>query len=297
MSLIPKNTADWARGIEIDHPGAFSPLIVRIANAVLWPLVRVLFRPRLEGVENLPKTGPYLLVANHSAGAGIAEILCFIALYLRQVGPHRPLAGFALPQGFRVFPLSRLLKSIGAIPSTYNAARQTLEKKVPILVFPGGDHETLRPVWQANRVDFAGRTGFLTIARESGVPIVPMGISGSHYTCPILLRSGLLAWFFLVPRMIGLKRWGISVTGLLGAVALFLLVPLGLEWRLLLIWLWLGSPFVFIPVVPWPIRLQIGQAIASQDLFGTGTEPELKIALQRIEREVELLVTAANPAK
>jgi len=294
MSWIPKNTSEWARGIEVDNPGAFSPLFVRVANGLLWPLVRVFFRPRLEGIENLPKDAPYLLVANHSAGAGIAEFMCIIALYLRQVGPDRPMAGFMLPQGFRIFPLSLLLRTSGAIPSTYDAARLTLAKRVPVLVFPGGDHETLRPIWQANRVDFGGRTGFLKIARESGIPIVPLGIHGSHYTCPILLRSELLSMLLVVPRVIGLKRWGISLTGILGAAAILMLAPLGLEWRLLLTWVWLGSPLIFIPIVPWSIRLRIGKPLAPQDLFGAGTDQELMDALGCVERYVELLVKGST---
>lgn len=290
MSWIPRGTSEWARGIEVDNPGVFSPLLVRIANRLLWPLVRVLFRPRLEGVQNLPKDCPYLLVANHSAGAGIAEIMCIIALYLRHVGPTRPLAIFALPQGFSVHPLSLLLKSIGAIPSTYEAARKTLKMNVPILVFPGGDHETLRPVWKANQVDFGGRTGFLKIARESGVPIVPLGIRGAHYTCPIFMRSESLAWILLAPRMLGLKRWGISLTGVIGAAAILALAPLSLEWRVLLIWVWLGSPLVFMPIIPWSIRLNIGQPLKPHDLFGNESEHELHGALQRVQREVEGLI-------
>jgi 1-acyl-sn-glycerol-3-phosphate acyltransferase len=286
--------SEWERVIEVDNPSAFSPLVVRIAHALFWPLVRLLFRPCLEDVENLPKDGPYLLVANHSAGAGIAEIMCITVLYLRQVGPDRPLALFALPQGFSVSPLSLLLKSIGAIPSTYDAARQTLAKRVPILIFPGGDHETLRPIWQANRVDFGGRTGFLKIARESGVPIVPLGIHGSHYTCPILLRSELLSWLLVVPRVIGLKRWGLSLTGILGAAVILTLAPIGLEWRLLLTWVWLGSPLVFMPIVPWRIRLRIGKPLATQELFAAGADHELVDALGRVEREVELLVKGST---
>lgn len=291
MKRLLPTTADWARGIEVENPGAFSPRVVRIANAVLWPLVRLLFRPILRGVENLPRDKPFLLVANHSAGAGIAEIMCFIALYLRQVGPDRPLAGFALPQGFSVFPLSKLLKSIGAIPSTYDAAKKTLEKGVPILIFPGGDYETLRPLWQANRVDFGGRTGFLNIARESAVSIVPLGIHGAHYTCPIFLRSEWLAWMLLVPRLIGLKRWGISLPGIIGAAAILLLAPLGMEWRLLLTWLWLGSPLVFLPIIPWRIRMQVGKPIAAHELFSG--EPDMQQVLRRVERDIEALISAS----
>lgn len=143
---LGRNTADWAKNIRIDQPGVIAPWVARVSNSVLYPVVRLLFRARLRGIEQLPNDKPFLLVANHSAGAGIAEIMSFIALYLRHAGSQRRLAGFALPQGFSMFPLSRLLRSIGAIPSTYDAAQQTLGQGVPILIFPGGDHETLRPV-------------------------------------------------------------------------------------------------------------------------------------------------------
>ena len=285
---LGRSTADWARGIKIDQPGVIAPWVARVANRVLYPLVRLLFRARLRGIEHLPNDKPFLLVANHSAGAGIAEIMSFIALYLRHAGSERRLAGFALPQGFSVFPLSRLLHSLGAIPSSYQAAQQTLGQSVPILIFPGGDHETLRPVWQANRVDFGGRTGFLKIARDAGVPIVPLGIHGSHYTCPVFLRAQWLAWVLVVPRLLGLKRWGISLTSLLGAAAIFACVSLAIEWRALIVWLWLGSPLVFLPIVPWRITLTIGTPIEPEQLFG-GTD-DLPSALKQVEQTVEQLV-------
>ncbi|MDF1630081.1 MAG: 1-acyl-sn-glycerol-3-phosphate acyltransferase [Alcanivoracaceae bacterium] len=285
---LGRSTADWAKDIKIDQPGVIAPWVARVATSVLYPLARLLFRARLRGIEHLPNDKPFLLVANHSAGAGIAEIMSFIALYLRHAGSQHRLAGFALPQGFSVFPLSRLLKSIGAIPSSYEAAQQTLTQGVPILVFPGGDHETLRPVWQANRVDFGGRTGFLKIARDAGVPIVPLGIHGSHYTCPVFLRAQWLAWVLVVPRLIGLKRWGVSLTGLLGAAAIFACVPLAIEWRALIVWLWLGSPLVFLPIVPWRITMTIGAAIEPEKLFAD--KDCLPGALTQVEHVVERLV-------
>lgn len=294
MARLPTRTSDWAQGIALGRPGVFSTRLVWAAQRILWPLVRVCFRPRMRGADNLPDDTPYLLVANHSAGAGIAEILCFVALYLRQVGAHRPLAGFALPQGFRVFPLSRLLRAIGAVPSTYEAARDTLAKGVPILVFPGGDHETLRPVWQAHRVDFGGRVGFLKIAREAGVPIVPMAIRGSHFTCPIFLRARWLAWVLVAPRLIGLKRWGISLTSVLGVLAIFLLVPLHTGYQCLLAWLWLGSPFVFLPIIPWRITFRIGTPIAPADLFADDGEADLQDVLGRVEGVIAALVADAG---
>lgn len=292
MPKIPflSSTEQYSHGIAVEHPGRFSPLFVRLVRVLIWPWVRVCFRPRLDGVEHLPPQGPYLLVANHSAGMGFAEITSFMALYLRQVGPGTPMAGFALPQGFHLFPLSWIWKAAGAIPSSYEAARKTLAAGVPILMFPGGDYETLRPIYRANRVDFGGRTGFLKIAREAGVPIVPLGIRGAHYTCPIFLRSRWLAWLLVVPRVAGIKRWGLSLPGIVGALGIGWCTSIALVWRLVLIWLWLGSPLVFLPCIPWRIRMRIGRPIAPSGLFTEAEDPTLKRALATVERTIEALV-------
>lgn len=278
----------------MEHPGQFAPFFVRLVHAWVWPFLNLCFRPTLAGMENLPAKGPYLLTANHSAGAGIAEIICFVALYLRNVGPEKPLAIFALPQGFHVFPISWFWKSVGAIPSTYEAARKALAAGVPILMFPGGDHETLRPIYAADQVDFGGRTGFLKIAREAGVPIVPMGIRGSHYTCPIFLRARWLAWLLVTPRLMGIKRWGISLPGIAGSLAILFCTFVPLEYRLLLTWVWLGSPLVFLPCIPWTIRMRIGQPIESSELFSEEDAPTLARPLNRVERAIEALVRESN---
>ena len=265
--------------------------MVRLVARYIEPFVRLCYRPTLDGIANLPERGPFLLVANHSAGLGVAEILSFLALYLRDVGPERPLTGFAIPIGFRVWPLSAAHRALGTIPSTYEAAEQALSAGVPILVFPGGDHETLRPVWQANRVDFGGRLGFLRIARAAGVPIVPLGIRGSHYTAPMLLRSRLLATLLVVPRLMGQKRWGISLLGVIVAALIAWSGPGTWPLRAALSWLWLGSALSFVPWIPWTIRMRVGAPIAANDLFaGEGTEEELRRALPRVEAAVQALV-------
>ena len=281
----------WAKGVEIAQPGRVSPRLVALIRRWLLPAVRLLWRPTLTGTENLPVNGPFLLVANHSAGIGAAEIHCFLALYLAQVGPDRPLAGFALPLGFRVWPLSALHRELGTIPSSYAAAEATLARGVPILFFPGGDHESLAPVWLANRVDFAGRLGFLHIARAAGVPIVPLGIRGGSLTAPILLRAKWLANLLVLPRFVlGVKRWGVSLLGLLVAILLGAFLPVTWPLRAALIWLWLGSPLIFLPWVPWTVRMRIGPPLAAADLFGEGADTELPRALARVEAAVQAQV-------
>ena len=261
---------------------------MRGATRALGPLVRLWFRPRLEGLENLPD-GPFLLVANHSGGMAFAEIASFVLAWAEHTRLERPLAGYAHTIGFRVFPLSWVLGRVGAIPSTYEAAYETLGGGVPILMFPGGDHEAFRPIWRAHEVDFGGRKGFLRIARRMNVPIVPMGIRGSHVTVPTFWRSRLLPWLLVLPRAVGVKRWPVTLPGLAGAAAIAIAVPLAWWWRAALAWAWLVSAAQFLPVIPSPIRMRIGAPLPPDALFGED-DASLDRALAGVEGEVQSLV-------
>jgi 1-acyl-sn-glycerol-3-phosphate acyltransferase len=254
----------------------------------LLPVVKRLWAPRLSGVEHLPRDQPFLLVANHSGGMGIAELLSFIALYVTEVGPDRPLAGFAHPIGFKFGATAGLWREMGMVPSTYEAAEATLAEGVPLLVFPGGDHETLRPLWQASVVDFAGRRGFLRIARKAGVPVVPMGIAGSHHTAPMLLRSKVLAWALVLPRLMGIKRWGISLLAVLGALGIGL-SGLPVAARVALGWFWVSSPLTLLPILPGRIRFRIGAPLSPEALF-SDDDQDLQAALDKTEAAVQALV-------
>jgi 1-acyl-sn-glycerol-3-phosphate acyltransferase len=287
--------AGWsAEEIRLEEPGRVRASVVRASRAVR-AIVRLAHRPTIEGLERLPR-GPFLLVANHSGGLGIAEILSFAALYLEAFGDTRPLAGFAHPMSFRLWPTSSLLPAMGAIPSTYTHARQTLAQGVPLLVFPGGDHETLRPVWQHARVDFGGRTGFLRIAREAGVPIVPMGIRGGALTAPMLVRSRRLARLLVLPHLIGQKRWGVSLLGVLGVAGIAAL-PLPLTAKVLASAVWVGSPLSLLAWIPWTLRFRVGEPIAPEALFsssdGRSDDDVLRGALAKVEGAVQALVSAA----
>lgn len=269
--------------------GRLSPQALAFARRILLPLVRLLWRPTLTGLEHLP-TGPFLLVANHSAGIGLAELLCFAALYVHQAGPDRPLAGFALARGFALWPLSRLHPHVGTIPSTYEAAADAIGQGVPILVFPGGDHESLQPIWTPNRVDFCGRVGFLRIAHQHQLPLVPLGIRGGAWTAPIVLRARWLATALVVPRwVLGVKRWGISVLALGGTAAIWAL-PWPWPIRVALALLWMGSPLTFLPWLPATLRLRIGPALPPPGA-------DLLAELAKVERAVQGLVDAAATAR
>lgn len=276
-------------------PGRPSPALASFVTRIVRPLARVAFRPSILGLEHLPPTGPFLLVANHSGALAVAEVLSFASLWL-ELAPDRPLAGFAHPFAFAIPGLRAFMEGLGAVPSTYAAGEATLASGTPLLVFPGGDHEAGRPLWRAFEVDFGGRVGFLRLARRAGVPVVPLGIRGSHPTAPVLWQSRALAWAFVLPRLFGVKRYPLTLLAVLGALAIALGLPVLGPARFVVAALWLASPFALLPWVPHTIRFRIGPAFAPSELFPEGAGDEaLAAALARVEGAVQGLVDPCPP--
>ncbi len=186
------------------HPGRFDPEIVGQLERWLGPVVRRMWPGTLEGLEHLPEGGRFMVVANHS-GMGIAELWSMIFAWNALHQGARPIAGMAHPAAFKIPPVRHFLDGLGAVEATREGAARACAAGSPLLLFPGGDHESMRPLWQARRVDWNGRRGWIRLAREHGLTIVPMCIRGSHMTLPILARSRALAWA-IGGRAIGMHR-------------------------------------------------------------------------------------------
>ena len=286
--MKPQFFADRA---QVPHPGEVAPWLQRAATTLIAPVVGVLYRPAFTHPERLPRDQPFLLIANHSGGMALAEGFCFLSCYLRTFGPDRPLSALAHPFSFFFPVLRQLIAALGVAPSSYAHAYDILGRGIPLLIFPGGDWEVSRPFWLANRVDFNGRKGFLRIAREANVPIVPMGIRGSHNTAPILWRSDfVLPWLLVVPKLFGLKRFPLSLLGLIGAVGILVAAWPSLGWwSVPLVYLWFYSLLPFAPIVPCTIRFHLGTPIPPEELFEPDDE-DLDRAYERVVSRVQALV-------
>ena len=278
-------------------PGVVSPAMQRFFRWVVSPTFRLAFRPTIRGLDRVPTDAPCLVVANHSGG-GIADIVCLATLWLEHRGP-RGLTGMAHPAAFLIPGAGAFLRGVGAIPATYEAAEAAFAAGMSVLVFPGGDHEAFRPVWQAKRVDFAGRKGFLKLARRAGVPIVPLGITGSHYTNLIFWRSRLLPWIGVWPRLAGIKRLPVNlglVAGLAGiGVAAHGLGPLAIA---ALVVAWAAFPLTyFLPLLPSKVRMSVGDAIPHAELFASaGRRGDLEPSYARVTGAIQELVLEPAPA-
>jgi 1-acyl-sn-glycerol-3-phosphate acyltransferase len=181
------------------------------------------FDAEVEGLEHVPKRGPVLLVGNHSGGILTPDTTAFIAAWYRHFGLQRALVGLAFDAAFGIPGFRTLMRKLGEVPANSRNAARALQAGLPVLVYPGGDHEVFRPWRDRNRIDFNGRRGFVELALRLRVPVVPVVSHGGHDSTLILTRGEWIGEWFGVDRIrtrgfpLALQfPWGLSTVGLPG---------------------------------------------------------------------------------
>jgi len=108
----------------------------------------------------------------------------------------------------------------------------------------------------------------------------------------------VLSRLLVFPRMTGVRRFPITLLGVLGSVGLLQLAPrLGWPLASTLAVLWMVLPPSQLPWVPWRVRLRIGTAIPHADLFPDDGEATLVAACDRVRGAVEDLVNLRDREK
>ncbi len=193
----------------------------------LWLLASVYFRARVRHLDRIPAEGPVLLVGNHSGGNMTPDTLVFTLAFSSYFGVERRF--FQLAHNLVLLaPGLGLLRKFGTIAASPSNAHEVLSSASVLLVYPGGDYEVHRPSSERHKVDFAGRQGFLQLALDEGVPLVPIVSIGGQETALFLSRGEWLAKFLRLDRLARLKvlpislalPWGINVGDFLGHLPL-----------------------------------------------------------------------------
>lgn len=203
-------------------------------------------RLEVRGLDHVPD-GPAMIVGNHNGGLNPVDGL-FLVHYYRQLGYDRPVYVLAHDILFKHPKLAAVMRSVGIVPARRETAAKVLESGHKLLVFPGGDVETLRPYRDRRKVVLAGRKGFARTSLEHEVPIVPLVSAGSHETLIVLSQGRRLA------KALRLDRWA-----RLHSLPVMLAFPWGL----------MAGPTCALPYVPLPakVTVQLGEPIDT-GLFG-----------------------------
>jgi 1-acyl-sn-glycerol-3-phosphate acyltransferase len=193
-------THEWlelTHGLPGDDLDAWDPEYIRRTLPIQGRFFRTYFRGEVKGLDRIPD-GPALLVGNHSGGTMIADTFVFASCFYEHFGPDRRFHQLAHDIAARLPGLG--IRPWGTVRASHENARKAFALGAPVLVYPGGDWETFRPSWHSGRIEFADRKGFIDLACEENVPIVPIVSIGGQETALFLTRGERAA------RLIGLDR-------------------------------------------------------------------------------------------
>jgi 1-acyl-sn-glycerol-3-phosphate acyltransferase len=218
----------------LDGGGSNDPLDERDPEYIreTLPALRLLsslyFRADVRGLDNIPAAGPVLLVGNHSGGTMIADTFVFAHAFYDHFGPERRFHQLAHDLLFKVPGARAPVQRYGTIPASPENMKRALDRDAALLVYPGGDDETYRPSWESEDIGFAGRTGFVELALEHNIPIVPVVAIGGQETALFLGRGRRLASALQLNRLLRLKvlplaigpPFGLTVLDLPGRIPL-----------------------------------------------------------------------------
>ena len=229
-------------GVDTSRLDARDPALI----ARILPFARAsnrrYLRLRSEGFDSLPR-GPVLYVGNHNGGIAGPDLCCTLGSLWDAHGPASPL--YALAHDFamrQIKPFGAVLQRFGALRATPENARRALRSGAQVLVYPGGDLDAYRHARRRDEVVLGQRTGFVRVAQEAGVPIVPIVAHGAHRSAYIFTEGESVA------RLMRLKSWA-----RLERFPMALAFPWGLA---------LGPWLPYFPL-PFPIQLRALAPIAA----------------------------------
>jgi 1-acyl-sn-glycerol-3-phosphate acyltransferase len=203
------------------------PDYIRESLPGLWLLASLWFRAEVRNLERIPAQGPVLMVGNHSGGNITPDTIVLTLAFNTYFGVERRFYQLAHNLVLSM-PGLGYLRKYGTVAASPENAEQALDSGAALLVYPGGDYEVHRPSWQSAKVDFGNRKGFIRLALDKDVPIVPVLAVGGQETALFLSRGERLARLLGLDRMFRLKvlpislalPWGLNVGDLLGHIPL-----------------------------------------------------------------------------
>lgn len=159
-------------------------VLYTVMRHVVAPAARLVYRPKVEGLENIPQDGAVIIAANH---------LSFVdSIIIPMVVPRRVFflakAEYFEGTGFRGAVSRWFFTSMGNIPvrrGQGRSARDSLDTAIKVLADGGAFGIYPEGTRSLDGMLHRGRTGVARIALESGAPVVPVGLAGTDKVQPV----------------------------------------------------------------------------------------------------------------
>lgn len=147
-------------------------VLYNILKVIYAILLKILFNPKVYGVENIPLEEGLILAGNHK---------CFIDPVIVMNSTKRRVYFMAKAEAFKG-PLGLILKGIGLIkvdrsknnPMAVIEAEKILKERNVVGIFPEGTRN------KSNKPILKFRYGAVSIAKRANVKVVPFAIRGEY---------------------------------------------------------------------------------------------------------------------
>jgi 1-acyl-sn-glycerol-3-phosphate acyltransferase len=143
------------------------------------------FRVRLLGIENVPNDGAALLVGNHSGGIPYDGVMLLHGVR-RNHPRHRPVRPLVANFAFRSGWMANVVARVGCVRASMENALPMLARGDLVAVFPEGLRGVGKLYRERYRLARFGRGGFVRLAREAQVPLLPVAIVGAEEIHPVI---------------------------------------------------------------------------------------------------------------
>ncbi|RKR87924.1 1-acyl-sn-glycerol-3-phosphate acyltransferase [Micromonospora pisi] len=159
-------------------------MLYLIVRALLIPLVRLIYRPVIEGRSNVPMRGPVILASNH--------LSFFDSIVIPLMAPRRVVfltkAEYFQGRGLRGRLVRWFFTAIGSVPvqrGANRAAQASLDAALEVLT--AGDAFGIYPEGTRSLDGrlYRGRTGVGWLALTARVPVVPVALKGTDRIQPV----------------------------------------------------------------------------------------------------------------
>lgn len=165
-------------------------IFYKIISPILKVLFKVLFHPRIIGIDNLPKDENYVLAGNHTKWLDPIMLIAIIPKQVHFLAKDSLFKGITKPflKGVGAIPVNRKIHDHQALESAIKA----LSEKDIIGIFPEG---TINREKKTPTLPF--KIGAVKMANVTNTSIVPFVITGKYK-----LFSSKITIEFLKPRKI-----------------------------------------------------------------------------------------------
>ena len=158
----------------------------------LGPLLAILGRPKIEGLEYVPQSGPAILASNHLA---VMDSF-YLPLVVRRRITFLAKSEYFTGTGFKGWCSRWFFTAVGQVPidrSSADTAQAALDTAERVL----GEGKLLGMYPEGTRSPdgrlYKGKTGLARLALETGVPVIPVAMIGTNKVNPpgtSMLRFG-----------------------------------------------------------------------------------------------------------